>query len=113
MSGLDECRTPEGNTPVIKAPASRPPSSSRTTAQILADQLHQSNYIGSFTIRGPNNPRFIELNCNEIFNALRDLYSLHFTEKWDILKKWLSSIGTPPLLRRLNTSLNFISHIGS
>lgn len=87
MSGLDEDTTPEGNTPVIKAPASRPPSFSRTTTQIFVDQLQQMNHIGSFTILGPNNPRFIELNRNEIFNALRDLYTLHFMSKWDILKR--------------------------
>nr|UWX31829.1 coat protein [Alfalfa deltapartitivirus] len=91
MSTLVNTTGQEDDPQVIKPQNTKTPSFKRTQIRTFTDHLQDNNMIGSLTIRGPSNPRFIELNRNELFTALVDLYSLHFQAKWDILKRMVHS----------------------
>lgn len=95
MSTEETQTAPIDSPTVIVTPAPEPKSFSRTTARIITDQLQKIRHAGSMKTSGPDNPRYITLNRNEIFTALVELYTLHFEAKWDIIKRLVRAFQTP------------------
>lgn len=90
MSNTEDITTSEAAIPVAKTHTNGPPSFTRTPIKTLTDRLQSLNLIGTTTRIGFNNTRTVQLKTQDIYDALVNLYRLHFASKWYILSPVLS-----------------------
>nr|QRG29213.1 putative CP [Rhodiola cryptic virus 2] len=103
--------TPSGETPITPTLTAPPTPSTRTPLRAITDQLMKIGTIVDSTQKGLRYPRYISLEKNEIFDALVNLYSVHFKAKWHLLSTITDGITIP---RNLDPSFYlarvYISH---
>ena len=95
MSTPGDITAPTGDVTITRAPLAGNTTFSRSDFRVIADALTKTSYIGEVSLRGFKVPRYIELEINNLFDALVELYSFHFQARWDDMHPIISHLTMP------------------